>query len=228
VLEALARDSGIILWIDEAGQQFAGLGGEGAPDSAGETANRIFAALLTWMQERRDPVLMYLSANRIDHLPPQLFRRGRIDRVFLFDLPNALARAELWQIHLGAVGQARLVETLLPVLVQHSCGYVGAEIEGAIQDALVRALADDVADGGALDSTNPIALTGAHLLGALRSMMPVSRTRRAEIDAMRRLAITVGAQDAASGPRVWLDADGNATDGPPATGAARSGDERRN
>ena len=57
-------------------------------------------SLLTWMQEKRDPVFVVATANRIDLLPPELLRKGRFDEIFFVDLPTLAVPQNILAIHL--------------------------------------------------------------------------------------------------------------------------------
>ena len=52
------------------------------------TSQRVFGALLTWMQEKTAPVFVVMTANSAEVLPAELIRKGRIDEIFWVDLPN--------------------------------------------------------------------------------------------------------------------------------------------
>jgi hypothetical protein len=95
VAQALAP---CVLWIDEIEKGLAGMGSSDQTD--GGTTARVVGTLLTWMQEKRDPVFVVATANRIDMLPPELLRKGRFDEIFFVDLPTRAIREEILSIHL--------------------------------------------------------------------------------------------------------------------------------
>ena len=64
------------VWIDEIEKAIA------SGDSDSGTSRRILGNLLTWMAERRTPVFIVATANVIEHLPPELIRKGRLDEIF--------------------------------------------------------------------------------------------------------------------------------------------------
>ncbi|MEZ4429873.1 MAG: AAA family ATPase, partial [Nannocystaceae bacterium] len=107
VTEAAERLAPAVLWIDEIDKALAG--SEGAQSDAG-TAARVVGGLLTWLQERDRPVFVVMTANRVDALPPELLRRGRLDELFFVDLPGPEERAVILQIHLQAIPAAKLGE----------------------------------------------------------------------------------------------------------------------
>jgi hypothetical protein len=87
-----------LLWIDELEKAFGMPGGE-AGDSG--VAKRLFATLLTWMQEKRKEVFVVATANDVFDLPPELLRKGRFDDIFFVDLPDLQEREAIFRIHLG-------------------------------------------------------------------------------------------------------------------------------
>ena len=92
-----------VLWIDEIDKGLSGVGGSGNNDAG--VSQRVFGALLTWMQEKTSPVFVVATANRIEALPPELLRKGRFDEIFFIDLPKAQEREEILRIHLARRGR---------------------------------------------------------------------------------------------------------------------------
>ncbi|MEO0854978.1 MAG: AAA family ATPase, partial [Cyanobacteria bacterium J06648_11] len=86
-----------ILFIDELDKAFAGA--SGSADSDGGTSSRIFGSFLTWMQEKRSPVFVMATANRVERLPGEFLRKGRFDEIFFVDLPTQDERVEILNIH---------------------------------------------------------------------------------------------------------------------------------
>ncbi|MCU0694469.1 MAG: AAA family ATPase [Polyangiaceae bacterium] len=131
IAEAIAP---VVLWVDEIEK---GLGGTGGADGG---QARVFGDFLVWMQEKRAPVFVAATANEVEHLPPELVRRGRFDDIFFVDLPGARERAEILGIHLRRRGRDAAgypVEALAKTLEHFS----GAEIEQLVIAALFRAYA---------------------------------------------------------------------------------------
>ena len=161
-----------VLWIDEIEKAF-GTGGEGGLD--GGLAKRMHGALLTWLQEKRASVFVVATANDVFSLPPELMRKGRFDEIFFVDLPRPDERRAIFQIHLRKRKQdpARF---RLDDLVFASEGMSGAEIEQAVVAGLYRALHEK----RPLD--DPL------LLRELDATVPLSHSRREDIDRLRALA----------------------------------------
>lgn len=180
VLAVAERMAPVALWIDELDKGLAG--SDGSASDAG-TAARVLGGLLTWLQERTRPVFVVATANRVDRLPPELTRRGRLDEIFFVDLPDADARAAIAEIHLvlaarrgGAVPPLADPPAAYLDLARGADGLSGAEIEGAIVEARLDAFADG----------RPLA--AADLARALAATIPLARSRAAELAALRAWA----------------------------------------
>ena len=161
-----------VLWIDEIEKAFAGSRGS---ESDGGTSSRILATFLTWLQEKKDGVFVIATANDITSLPPELLRKGRLDETFFVDLPTARERAEIFAIHLRS-RRRNPAAYALDNLAAASEGFSGSEIEQAVVAALYEAF-DERRD-----------LQNEHILQALRQTVPLSRTRREEVQALREWA----------------------------------------
>jgi SpoVK/Ycf46/Vps4 family AAA+-type ATPase len=174
---AAERLAPVVLWIDELDKGL--VGSEGAASDAG-TAARV----LTWLQERARPVFVVATANRVDALPPELLRRGRLDETFFVDLPGPDERAAIAEIHLVTAPQRRLgrappLADPLPDLLataRAADGLSGAEIEGAVTEARLDAFAEG----------RPLA--AADLARGLDATIPLSRSRAPEIAGLRAWA----------------------------------------
>lgn len=164
-IEAMAP---AVLWIDEIEKAFASAASH---SSDGGLSKRMFATLLTWMQEHREPVFLVATANDIQALPPELLRKGRFDEIFFVGLPGAEARAAIFGIHLRKRGQA--VEGFdLGRLAAAAEGTSGAEIEQAVLSALHEAF-----DRG-------VPLDTELVERAVRSSPPISVTMAEEVRAL--------------------------------------------
>ena len=131
-LRQIEAMSPAILWIDEIEKAFASAASQ---STDGGLSKRMFATLLTWMQEHQEAVFLVATANDIQALPPELLRKGRFDEIFFVKLPGKEARKAIFNIHLSKrkrdSGQFDLDK-----LAKISDGYSGAEIEQAILSAL--------------------------------------------------------------------------------------------
>lgn len=174
VAEAVAP---CILWIDELEKALAG----GAVD--GGTSARVFGTILTWMQEKTSPCFVVATANQVDALPPELLRRGRFDEIFFLDLPTLRERREIFAVHIRK--RQRLPQDYdLDALARKSEGFVGAEIEQAVLDAMYTGFnakreftTQDISD--ALTRLIPMSQSQRETVQKLRSWLAEGRAQSA-------------------------------------------------
>jgi AAA+ superfamily predicted ATPase len=156
-----------VLWIDEMEKALA----HGGMDSG--TSTRVFGTILTWMQEKRAPVFVVATANDISALPPELLRRGRFDEIFFLDLPTLLERRDIFTVHIKK--RRRIPEDYdLDSLARRSEGFVGAEIEQAVIDAMYIGFND-----------NEREFTTEDIEVALSRQVPLSVSQRENINFLR-------------------------------------------
>ena len=172
-IETAESLSPIVLWIDEIEKAMAAGGGSGDADAG--LSRRLFGAFLTWLQEKKHEVFVIATANNLSLLPPELLRKGRFDEIFFVDLPDDSERESIWTIHLGLRKQDVTRFDLLKI-VSASDGFSGSEIEQAVVAALYRAL------------HRKIPLSTDLLLEELTLTVPLSVTRREDIDQLRETA----------------------------------------
>ena len=162
--------SPVILFIDELDKAFAGGGGSG--DSDGGTSGRIFGSFLTWMQEKKSPVFVMATANRVERLPGEFLRKGRFDEIFFVDLPSSAERRDIFRIHLGK-RRSEIDRFDIEQLTKVSDGFSGAEIEQAIIAAMYDAFAQDRE------------FTQLDIIAAIKATLPLSRTMTEQVTALR-------------------------------------------
>lgn len=166
-VEAMAP---VVLWVDEIEKGFAGAASHSVD---GGLSNRMFGSLLTWMQDRRQPVFLVATANNIAALPPELLRKGRFDEVFFVDLPSAAVREQILSIHLRAHGQDPDAFDLAATALAAE-GRSGAELQQAVQAMLYTAANTGRAPDAALLretllASPPLSVTMAEQIAALRA-----------------------------------------------------------
>lgn len=155
-----------IIWIDELEKAMA----HGSSDSG--TSTRVFGTILTWMQEKKAPCFVVATANDIASLPPELLRKGRFDEIFFLDLPTLAERTEIFSVHLQK--RKRLPADFDPGrLAVLSEGYVGAELEQAVIDAMY------------VGFNEGREFTTADVAAALKRQVPLSVSQRETIEALR-------------------------------------------
>jgi hypothetical protein len=160
----------VVLWVDEIEKGFSGVGSSNVSDAG--TAARVFGSFITWLQEKQSPVFVIATANSVEHLPPELVRKGRFDEIFFVDLPDLQERIDIWSIHLQK--RSRGTEQFdLPTLAMASDGLSGAEIEQAIIAGLYEAF----------DQNRVLSMED--LLTVLQETIPLSRMMEEEIEGLR-------------------------------------------
>ncbi|MCA9520881.1 MAG: AAA family ATPase [Myxococcales bacterium] len=132
VIQLAEAMSPIVLWIDEIDKAFQGRG------SDSDAVLRVFGTFITWMQEKTRPVFVVATANAIDHLPPEMMRKGRFDEIFFVDLPDVHDRAEILAIQLVRHGRSAQSFDLMG-LARATEHFSGAELEQLIVSGLFRA-----------------------------------------------------------------------------------------
>jgi AAA+ superfamily predicted ATPase len=167
-----------VLWIDEVEKALAGGG-----DLDGGTSSRVLGTILTWMQDKKAPVFTVATANDIQRLPPELLRRGRFDEVFFLDLPTEAERQAIFAVHLRKRGRQPDAFDL-ERLADASAGYVGAELEQAVIDAMYvgfnagrELTSDDVA--AALKRQVPLSVSARERVEFLRDWLREGRAQSA-------------------------------------------------
>lgn len=156
-----------VLWIDEIEKGIA------TDTSDTGTSQRLLATLLTWMAEKESTVFIVATANKIDALPPELIRKGRLDEIFFVDLPDEAVRGEIFAIHLNK-RDLNADNYDLGDLARRTEGFSGAEIEQVVVSALYQAFAQR---GGVtmamlqeqIEKTRPLSVVMAEAVAQLRS-----------------------------------------------------------
>ncbi len=150
-----------VLWIDEIEKGLSGVQSSGQTD--GGTTSRVFGTLLTWMQEKTEPVFVIATANNIKELPPELMRKGRFDEVFFVDLPGLDERKKIFQIHIE--NRKREIKNFdLDELAKETKGFSGSEIEECVKEGLHSAFSDGTD------------LATEHIMSAIKATVPLSIT----------------------------------------------------
>ena len=149
-----------VVWLDEVEKAFAGVRSSGSTD--GGTTSGMFGHFLTWLQETTSPVLVMATANNIKELPPEFLRAGRFDALFFVDVPSEKERVEI--IH---IMNTRYGSEIPEEYCQQLNGWTGAEIEQLAKDSLFDGLED-----------------------ALKTIVPLSKTMKEEINALQQWATT--------------------------------------
>ena len=164
-----------VLMIDEADKAFAGQAGGGGGGDSG-VGMRVLGAILTWMQETKAPVFVVVTANRTQNLPSEFLRKGRLDEIFSVTTPHEGERLEILKIHARKRGVDISKITGLEEAVASSAGYVPAELEAAVKDALIESF------------TTKQPFSGALVVEQLKVMVPLKEAFKEDFEAMERWA----------------------------------------
>jgi ATP-dependent 26S proteasome regulatory subunit len=181
-----------VLWVDEIEKGFSGVGGA-STDSG--TSQRIFGALLSWMQEREAPTFICATANDVSALPPEFLRRGRFDEIFFLDLPNEKERTEILNVHLEK-RHRKFDHFDTEAVIEATEGFVGAEIEQTIIDAMYLVFDQDrdLETDDVIEVTHrivPLSESMAEKIAALRKWGD-ERARRANGGKMKGKTLDIG------------------------------------
>ena len=166
-----------VLWIDEIDK---GFGGDARSD--GGTSQRVLANVLTWMAEKTSPVFLVATANGVERLPAELLRKGRFDEIFMLDLPNKQERTSIINLHI----QQRRPNLDIPLqaVVDRTNGFSGAELEQTVIEGMHFAFAETRE------------LQESDLILACSQLIPISRTAKEQLDALKDWSSTGRARPA--------------------------------
>lgn len=167
-LEYIDNVAPCVLWIDEIEKMLSvSAGGH-------ETGNRVLGQFLFWLQESSSRVFLVATANNIEQLPVELFRKGRFSEIFFIDLPNRSERIETIDYYAQRSLHHRFTEEELLQLSEATKGFSYSDIEHAVKD-----LAE-------LLITNKEQQVGMkELRGIIASVIPISQSRPEMITAIR-------------------------------------------
>jgi len=170
--EALAP---CVIWVDEIDKGLAGSSGSGTTDSG--VTKRVFGTIISWMQERKNPVYLVATANDVTSLPPEFLRKGRWDEVFAIDLPTEDERKEIFWIHLAKRGKEKCMAAVAKA-TKATDSFTGSEIEAVIIEAMFNAF-----DEGR-------EITEDDLVSVAENTVPLAITAREKIESIREWART--------------------------------------
>ena len=176
-----------ILWIDEIDKAFGSINSGVSGDSG--TSQRVFGSLITWMQEKTQPVFIVATANNVEVLPAELLRKGRFDEIFFINLPTEKERKAIFRVHLQQVRGSRLQDFNLDLLAKSSENFSGAEIQQGIIDGMHMAFGDGESGKRRDFSTQDI-------IRALEETVPLSAIAHQQIAGLKRWAAEAGARTA--------------------------------
>lgn len=171
VIEAMAP---CVLFIDEIDKVFASMAGGGAGTDSGVTA-RVFGKLLGWLQDNKKEIFVIVTANRIQNIPSEFLRKGRLDEIWCVDFPTAKEREEIFKIHLTNRGIAL---KSLDQIVAATERFSSSEIEYIVKESVTQA------------AFKKEKLSEKHLLHERERVVPTSTAFADDIRRMREWAET--------------------------------------
>lgn len=127
-LQFIENMSPCVLWIDEIEKVLA------SNDSGNETGKRVLGEFLFWAQESLSKVFMVATANNVNALPYELYRKGRFAEVFFTDLPTDNERRISLQQYMERSLKMAAEDGLLEKLVLITEGYSYSDIETAVKE----------------------------------------------------------------------------------------------
>lgn len=162
----------VLLWIDEID---SALGGAASSDRTdGGTTSRVVSTLLTFLAELTADVYVVATANMPERIPAALTRPGRLDSIWSIDLPTLAERALIASVHLARLN-CGACDACPEALATVSDGFSGAELAAAVLAAARRTERHVTPDS---------------LVTAAGQIVPLSRSRSADLDRMREWART--------------------------------------
>jgi SpoVK/Ycf46/Vps4 family AAA+-type ATPase len=139
VIRLAEKMSPAIIFIDEIDR--FGKRSQGGGDGASEETRRVFNQILEWLGDEKRKSIIVGTTNRPDDLDEAFIRSGRFDYKIPFLFPDAEARRQILQIHLGITGNKnkppialpqKELERVLDAIVDNTLNFSGAEIEQLI------------------------------------------------------------------------------------------------
>lgn len=177
-IATITAQRGCVLMLDEVDKL---LGGSHEAKGDSGVTQRVLGTILTWLSDKKDETFVLMTANRIEGLPIELTRKGRLDEIFFVDTPGPDQRKQIFEIHLKhrKVDTSKYTMANWKAIVKASEGYVGAEIEAAVSEAILQAYAGGRTDGWVIP-------TERELITAITSSPSMLEKSSADIDKIRK------------------------------------------
>lgn len=174
VLETVEATAPCVLFVDEVDKVFASqAGGNSAGDSG--TSSRVFGQLLSWMQDTKAEVFVIVTANRIQNIPSEFLRKGRLDEIWCVTFPTRAERSQILNIHLKQRGYTlKNVDKVLDETDQFS----SSELEYLVKEGILKA------------GRAGVKLTEDHLLSEIKNIVPSAIAFKDDIERMKAWAMT--------------------------------------
>lgn len=165
--EAAEQVSPCILWIDEIEKGLSGRGDSGV-------TSRLIGQFLFWLQECKKEVFVVATANDINSLPAELFRKGRFDELFFVDLPTRNERKDIIKQYLNKYLNINVNEDFMNRLLDLTDGFSGSDIESTIREIAYNVVASDTK------------LSQELIINKFSSALSISKSNPTAIDNIRK------------------------------------------
>ncbi len=156
-LQFIENISPCVLWIDEIEKVLS------TTDSGNETGKRVLGEFLFWIQESSNKVFMVATANNVNVLPYELYRKGRFSEVFYAGLPNNTERRCALRQYITGSLRCSPSDELLDKLVEMTDRYSYADIENAVKEVAQHMLIQGIQE-----------MDTEFLIKSLESIIPIS------------------------------------------------------
>jgi len=181
VLRTIRGLGDCVVFIDEIDKGLAGNESGAATTDSGVT-KRIFGQLLSFMAENVTGAFVVMTANRVNALPPETFRLGRVDAVWFVDMPTPAEAEAICRVHLRKNRvDTQVLDNAPPAKLEQLRAQlselVGSEIEHGVVIPAIRA--------AWAENARPVTIDDliAHAAESMRSSI---KTRyQADLDAIR-------------------------------------------
>ncbi len=137
---------------------------------------RVVSQLLTAMDglEELKEVIIIAATNRPDMVDPALLRPGRLDRLIYIQPPDEEERKKIFVVHLR--GKPIGADVDVEELAKRTDGYVGADIEAIVKEAVMSALREFITSGiseeHVKEAIKNIVVKKEHFEVAIKSVRP--------------------------------------------------------
>lgn len=168
-LQFIENVSPCVLWIDEIEKVLA------TSDSGNETGKRVLGEFLFWIQESSSKVFMVATANNVNLLPYELYRKGRFSEVFYAGLPNEEERRCALDQYIRVSLKVEPSTELLDELVGITNRYSYADIETAVKEVSQQMIISGKRE-----------LDKSVLMESLSSIIPISQINHELVDEIEK------------------------------------------
>jgi SpoVK/Ycf46/Vps4 family AAA+-type ATPase len=139
----------------------------GGSSTDGGTTQRVGGTFLTWLNDHTSQVFVIATCNDYAKIPPEYTRMGRWDGIFFVDNPSKAERRDILEIYMRQFLGDEFTDTVPWSKVPDLDGYSGAEIRQVAIEA---------------------AYNGGDLSAAARFVIPISKSQKQQMDALREWA----------------------------------------